>query len=371
MGTALSLPAWLMAPPQFGAARMAHVRYRTRLLALMGAAVTIGLLPNELFLGHRIDFPLMVAFRTAMALALFFAALAVRRARQTTAASLSGTLGVFLLFLADLFLFPLGLLHRPPAALATAYTVTPIALIGISGIFPLALAEGVVLIAVVGTFFGGGLAAGLIPAGFDLGQAAWSAALLGLAVLWMQRVTLRSLAECDFSIRTDPLSGTFNRRATDEAGTAAVGGRYGLAVLFIDIDHFKPLNDRYGHACGDQVIRHLAQVLLENSRGEDIVGRIGGEEFLFLAPRTRLQGAKQIAGRIRRTLRQLPASCEEREVPFTVSIGIAEARQGETFGEVVKRADRAMYAAKQAGRDRVMTAPTAPGAPAEAVAEPD
>ena len=152
----LSLPDRHFAHSQYGPGRMAHIRYRTRLMALMGAGVTVGLLPNELFLGKDGDYSMLTGFRLAMAEALFFGALAVRRAPQTALATLTGTLGVFLLFLADFFLFPLGLLDHPPAVLATAYTVTPLVIIGITGIFPLVLVEGVCLVAVVGSFLGVG-----------------------------------------------------------------------------------------------------------------------------------------------------------------------------------------------------------------------
>lgn len=359
MSTVLNLPAWLEAPERFGAARMAHIRYRTRLMALMGAAVTLGLLPNELILGRPPDYALLVGFRVGLAAALFFAALAVRHAPQTTVNTLAGTLGVFLLFLAGFFLFPLGLLTQPAPSLATAYTLSPVMIVAISGVFPYALAEGLFLIAVAGSFFGAGILAGLMPPHFDLSQGLWSLVLAALAVLWMQQVTLRSLAECDFSMRTDALTGAYNRRAIDEAGASAVDDRHGLSVLFIDIDHFKPLNDNHGHTCGDHVIQFLAQLLLENTRGEDFVGRIGGEEFLFLAPRTSGKGARHLAERIRRSLRENPPVCQGREIPVTVSVGIAEGTSGEDFNELVHRADEAMYAAKQAGRDRVVVAGTA------------
>lgn len=341
----------------FAAPRMAHIRYRTRLMALMGGAVTLGLLPNELLLGRAVDYPLLVAFRLGIAGSLFVGALAISRSPQTRFHALTGALVVFLLFLAGFFLFPLGLLKEPPPILATAYTMTPIAILAIGGIFPLVLTEGALLTTVIIAFFVSAIVGQLMPPSFALAQASWATALLAGAVLWMQKVTLRSLQQTDLAIRTDSLTGTFNRSGVERAGSRLAQERHGLAVLFIDIDGFKPLNDEYGHACGDQVLQHVGATLLRHSRGDDIVGRLGGDEFLFLAPRTGAEGARKLAGRIRAALREDPPRCEEgRPVPVTLSIGVAEGHRDEAYDQIAERADSALRAAKEGGRDQVIVA---------------
>jgi diguanylate cyclase (GGDEF)-like protein len=153
---------------------------------------------------------------------------------------------------------------------------------------------------------------------------------------------------------TDALTGLWNRRAFDaqlETGiVAAQRSREGLALMLIDADHFKSINDRYGHPYGDSVLRSLAVVLNRVKRAEDIACRFGGEEFAVLMPVSDIQAAHTLAQRIMDSLRLFPWEKE----PVTVSIGLAMCSQTCTTDELIDDADTALYRAKREGRNRVV-----------------
>ena len=157
----------------------------------------------------------------------------------------------------------------------------------------------------------------------------------------------------------DPLTGLGNRRDFMERGGAAcqTARRYGreLCVLMIDIDHFKAVNDRYGHAAGDDVLRHLAVTLQLVLRGADICARIGGEEFAVLLPEADVQAAREVAERIRRAVEATRVPSEQAPEPLqvTVSIGVAPFKAQSSLEATLARADRALYRAKRDGRNRV------------------
>ena len=165
--------------------------------------------------------------------------------------------------------------------------------------------------------------------------------------------TLRRLAT------QDSLTGLFNRRYFFAVAKREFqrSQRYGhpLALLLLDIDYFKRINDSYGHRAGDQVLRTVAGVLREGLRQVDIPCRYGGEEFVMLLPETPLDTATAVALRLGATLAETPIPTEKGPVPVTVSIGVAALLNGEnlTLDLLLERADQAMYGAKQAGRNRV------------------
>ena len=158
---------------------------------------------------------------------------------------------------------------------------------------------------------------------------------------------------------TDELTGVNNRRrfvqlAEDELERSR---RYGLpvALLMIDLDHFKAINDSVGHAGGDEVLRSFANTAGTVVRQSDIFGRIGGEEFAALLPHTTLEGACVIAERLLEQVRQSPAVWASVPVPYTVSVGVSLAATGtHTMQELMVAADRALYLAKSQGRDRLV-----------------
>ena len=128
-----------------------------------------------------------------------------------------------------------------------------------------------------------------------------------------------------------------------------------FSVLVLDADHFKDINDTYGHYAGDLVLRSLSLVILEQKRTQDTFGRLGGEEFGLLLPETNLQQAKVVAERVQQAWAQTPSNVDGKFVYSTVSIGVTEANdQDKSFEDILRRADRIMYKAKEAGRNRVV-----------------
>lgn len=126
-----------------------------------------------------------------------------------------------------------------------------------------------------------------------------------------------------------------------------------LSVSMLDVDHFKNINDRYGHDVGDQVLREIARQLRDHIRRPDMVGRYGGEEFLILLPNTIVDKAAEQAARLCSYVRETQIRVEEKIIQVTVSIGVAQFRHGtDTWHTLLSRADTAMYDAKKNGRDR-------------------
>jgi diguanylate cyclase (GGDEF)-like protein len=127
-----------------------------------------------------------------------------------------------------------------------------------------------------------------------------------------------------------------------------------LAVLMIDVDHFKSINDQYGHAVGDSALRHLTDVLRRETREIDLLGRVGGEEFVVLLPSSSLAKAASIAERIRGRVAASALEWGERSIEMTVSIGVATQQSNDqTIDDIMARADAALYRAKASGRNRV------------------
>jgi diguanylate cyclase (GGDEF)-like protein len=164
---------------------------------------------------------------------------------------------------------------------------------------------------------------------------------------------LRSRAE------TDPLTGIANRRRFNQVLEVECGrftrGHSPFSVLMLDLDYFKDVNDRYGHAAGDEVLRQVAQILLATLRSTDVVARYGGEEFAVLLTETRIEGAMVIAERVRTAVEDRVLDVEGNEIALTVSIGVTShnGEESEAGEELLKRADDALYRAKAAGRNCV------------------
>jgi diguanylate cyclase (GGDEF)-like protein len=179
----------------------------------------------------------------------------------------------------------------------------------------------------------------------------WAAIVVG--VLWIairlhrERRALAELASID------SLTGTLNRRTILDTATTLERSQShagALSLLMIDADHFKSINDRFGHAVGDEVLRQLSDVLRRNVRTKDIVGRYGGEEFLVLMPDTGEGGALRVAEKLRAAVE----SQINKPAPLTISVGVATTREGElSLDRTLAHADAALYAAKAAGRNCV------------------
>jgi len=152
--------------------------------------------------------------------------------------------------------------------------------------------------------------------------------------------------------RVDPLTGLLNRRGLEERFgveiARAVRERHPLAVVAIDVDHFKLINDEFGHQAGDRALVWLSSLLCEETRGADIVARVGGEEFVIVLPGADGASTLEFAERLRHVIEEADA-----EIPMTISAGVASALAPSTAHTLLGAADRALYAAKHAGRNRV------------------
>jgi two-component system cell cycle response regulator len=158
----------------------------------------------------------------------------------------------------------------------------------------------------------------------------------------------------------DGLTQVYNRRYFHEALERELqrSRRYGhhFTLVLLDIDHFKQINDRYGHQAGDTVLRKLGALVQHKVRANDVVARIGGEEFALILPESTPAGGRALAEKLRRAVEQETFRHEHEVVPVTISLGLAEfqpAMAGDNADLLVKRADQQLYAAKNAGRNRV------------------
>jgi diguanylate cyclase (GGDEF)-like protein len=174
--------------------------------------------------------------------------------------------------------------------------------------------------------------------------------LIGLSFLLMLCSDLLTVVK-DESER-DLLCGVFNRRGIeqklDAELTRTLRGQK-LSIALIDIDHFKTINDYAGHAAGDSALRNVVSAISGRLRTHDLLGRFGGDEFLLIFPHTSCSDALTISSRIEQSVREL--SIPRAGLPVTISIGLTEAASGETAGPLLARADKALYNAKNAGRN--------------------
>ena len=169
------------------------------------------------------------------------------------------------------------------------------------------------------------------------------------------------LARVSAKIREDQLTGALNRRGLEEEYERACSAseRRGepLSIALLDIDNFKALNDTHGHQTGDEALVHLAKVIKATLRPTDVVCRYGGEEFVVLLPGSGSADSVTAISRLQRELTKRFFLHDNKRLLLTFSAGVAERRRSETRDETIGRADAAMYAAKNAGKNRVVAAP--------------
>jgi diguanylate cyclase len=172
----------------------------------------------------------------------------------------------------------------------------------------------------------------------------------------------RELKGIKQTAKTDMLTGLLNRRGFDEAISKAqqysVAHNNALSIILIDIDHFKRVNDTYGHLIGDNVLKMLSKLLKEQIKGKDIAARFGGEEFILILPETPLKGAYLLAEQIRMSLRTMRWTAKESGKSIgsiSVSLGVAQYKPDETVESLIQRADNALYFAKETGRNKTVT----------------
>lgn len=196
---------------------------------------------------------------------------------------------------------------------------------------------------------------GLAAAQYLQGVVLGTLEVMGFVLLLNHRL-LRKVQE---SARRDGLTGVLNRRALDEEASRLLEvchrQRIPCALAMIDLDHFKDLNDRFGHAAGDAALRHIANLLQGELRKADLLGRYGGEEFCILMPGTPLELARGVAERLRERATHCGPTWNGQALPLTFSLGLAcsEGLGAADYPALQGRADRCLYQAKQRGRDRV------------------
>lgn len=167
----------------------------------------------------------------------------------------------------------------------------------------------------------------------------------------------RDRDEASAQARADELTGMFNRTGVEaelrQVMEAADARGLAMSIAFVDLDHFKQINDEYGHSIGDQCLRIVAQRIRNQLRGRDIIGRYGGDEFLVVLPDTRIDEALAVAQRMLDSVNCRPLTMDEMQLDATLSIGVAEFIAGESAESLFERADAALYASKQTGRNCV------------------
>lgn len=345
--------------------------------AVLSAAVQVLVLTGDawrwLWPGIGIDYDLAVtsSYTLAIVFAVIFgrAFLRTRRAFPRLDALILVTLGIFIATNTMLFFDPEQMIvwrqYDPAESEATALVLVPVVICAVRAARRGSRDAFAYLLAVLGVLIGNvvGWAENnaLLPT--------WTIFVLAPTVGFGWEATLLSVAlaerlrtyERDASI--DPLTRLTNRRALQEALTYEMEHTKRtlapLGVLVLDIDNFKAYNDRFGHVAGDVALQLVAQLFGGSLRAIDCAARFGGEEFVALLPGTDLAGALALGDRIRTALREAAIPHPDGiDGLLTVSIGAACAQAGESGEALIARADRALYAAKNAGRDRVTAAVT-------------
>ncbi len=178
-----------------------------------------------------------------------------------------------------------------------------------------------------------------------------------IAALTLDLVNERLSSRLREMARTDDLTGSPSRRALRERAPELLARQQAagrsVAALMLDIDHFKAVNDRHGHAAGDAVLKRTAHLVVTNLRGDSVVTRYGGEEFAVLLPVASLEEARAVAERLRRAFEADVVEFEDARIAVTISVGLAMMAADETLDDALRRADAALYRAKNGGRNRV------------------
>jgi two-component system cell cycle response regulator len=193
-----------------------------------------------------------------------------------------------------------------------------------------------------------------------------------LKFIWADELEARYQMKLAEGALQDPLTGLYNRRHFEErlGSELAAAQRHArpVSLLMVDVDHFKTINDQHGHLAGDEALKMVAFVLRGAVRKEDVLARYGGEEFVVVARETAGDGAQALAERIRRAVEKSRCTWHGQDlgvtvsIGLTVSVGLAQFVPGRSERELIEAADRALYLAKQGGRNRVVTVSLGDGA---------
>ncbi|MBM4428661.1 MAG: GGDEF domain-containing protein, partial [Chloroflexi bacterium] len=178
------------------------------------------------------------------------------------------------------------------------------------------------------------------------------------AIEEINKVLQRAFEREQLASRTDSLTGIFNRRYFFELldYEFSVTTRYGrpLSIVMFDIDHFKQINDMYGHLVGDKVLQLVAKTTRSKLREADVIARYGGDEFVILLPNSQSQEAYVVLERICKSILSSKLTAKKKKIPISISVGIASYHSGmKNTSHLMQQADQALYSAKQAGRGRI------------------
>ncbi len=192
----------------------------------------------------------------------------------------------------------------------------------------------------------------------------YSAAYVLVAMGFLASVLIDYQQNLSHLATEDPLTGLLNHRGLESVLhiTLAQAARqqWPTAAIMLDIDNFKEVNTNFGNEAGDQVIRQIAQLVQRVSRDSDLLARTGGDEYLLILPHTDLEGARILAERIRADIAERPLVVNQQRIPVTVSLGVAGAVGETDLDKLAQEADRAMYLAKRAGRNRLASVENKP-----------
>ena len=160
----------------------------------------------------------------------------------------------------------------------------------------------------------------------------------------------------------DPLTGLLNRGSLSQSLQREIKlsqrHHQTFSIMILDLDDFKKINDSHGHMVGDEVLKHCAKLINEQIRDADLAFRIGGEEFLILLSRSKMNGALKLAQRIREAMENSPCKVDSHNLTITTSIGLASFKAGDSKNDLISRADKALYQAKQQGKNQVCSQAT-------------
>ncbi len=246
-----------------------------------------------------------------------------------------------------------------PEVPLAGYTLMPLMMVAMLGVFPLTVAWGVILIALtLVIYLGLQVTLGQLIT-LDTINMLWIFLILGGISLWIQASQQLMLLKLYRESTQDPLTGMINRRVLMKRLVTEIEqvskGAPSFCILMFDLDRFKRINDNYGHLTGDEVLKTTATILQQELRGNDIVARFGGEEFVAVLPRTDLKLAIDVAERIRETCYVAKTTAPNGdEIPLRTSVGVTRYEAGEAIESTLNRVDEALYQAKETGRNKVV-----------------
>lgn len=328
---------------------------RVRLFAALFGLVSPIWYPIDLWLLPEDILGSMLALRAITGFLLLVLALFPAKPTLTGAWRRAAALVVITLVFYLVVQYMAGVTYTTPSLIG--YTALPLLLVAILSLLPLTLFESAVLQVFIGaTVIGTHIWLGGLDDQGVLGLLWVLLLLIGFALM-AQGIQLHLLLVIHRQATRDNLTGLFNRGALLRQAVHVLGESddrgIPYAVLMIDLDRFKQINDTYGHLAGDKILRAVASELEQQLTPTSMVGRFGGEEFLLLMSQTRLPEALQKAEQLRQAVSRLVVDTDAGPVEVTTSIGVAEGQPGEAMEHTVHRADQALYSAKESGRNLV------------------